>query len=75
MPALSLYPSGQCCSWTDWIFEFDSCFVVKDYLELYVEVAFDISPADITGIIFNIQRYSVQDGPGIRTTVSSKAVP
>lgn len=35
----------------------------------------DISPADITGIVFNIQRYSVQDGPGIRTTVFVKGCP
>jgi pyruvate formate lyase activating enzyme len=29
----------------------------------------------ITGTIFNIQRYSVQDGPGIRTTVFLKGCP
>ncbi len=29
----------------------------------------------ITGVIFNIQRYSVNDGPGIRTTVFLKGCP
>ena len=29
----------------------------------------------ITGRIFNIQRFSVQDGPGIRTTVFMKGCP
>ena len=28
-----------------------------------------------TGIIFNLQRYSVHDGPGIRTTVFLKGCP
>jgi len=30
---------------------------------------------EITGTIFNIQRFSVQDGPGIRTTVFVKGCP
>ncbi len=30
---------------------------------------------DITGIIYDIQRYSVHDGPGIRTTVFLKGCP
>jgi pyruvate formate lyase activating enzyme len=29
----------------------------------------------LTGIIFNIQRFSIQDGPGIRTTVFMKGCP
>ena len=30
---------------------------------------------DITAMIFNIQRFSVDDGPGIRTTVFFKGCP
>jgi pyruvate formate lyase activating enzyme len=30
---------------------------------------------DIRGLIFNIQRYSIHDGPGIRTTVFMKGCP
>jgi pyruvate formate lyase activating enzyme len=30
---------------------------------------------DIKGLIFNIQRYSIHDGPGIRTTVFMKGCP
>ncbi len=30
---------------------------------------------DVKGVIFNIQRYSIQDGPGIRTTVFVKGCP
>ena len=33
------------------------------------------SQKDAQGIVFNIQRYSVQDGPGIRTTVFLKGCP
>jgi pyruvate formate lyase activating enzyme len=31
--------------------------------------------AEVTGLIFNIQRFSVHDGPGIRTTVFLKGCP
>lgn len=31
--------------------------------------------ATVTGIVFNIQRYSIDDGPGIRTTVFFKGCP
>ena len=30
---------------------------------------------DVKGIVFNIQRYSIHDGPGIRTTVFMKGCP
>jgi pyruvate formate lyase activating enzyme len=30
---------------------------------------------NITGIVFNIQRYSIDDGPGVRTTVFMKGCP
>ena len=29
----------------------------------------------VTGIVFNIQKYSVHDGPGIRTIVFTKGCP
>lgn len=32
-------------------------------------------PGDITGVVFNIQRYSIHDGPGIRTTAFLKGCP
>ncbi|MBC7230996.1 MAG: glycyl-radical enzyme activating protein [Actinobacteria bacterium] len=30
---------------------------------------------DVTGVVFNLQRYSTEDGPGIRTTVFLKGCP
>jgi pyruvate formate lyase activating enzyme len=33
------------------------------------------NPEDVKGTVFNIQRFSVQDGPGIRTTVFLKGCP
>jgi len=35
----------------------------------------DKTENDLKGLIFNIQRYSIQDGPGIRTTVFFKGCP
>lgn len=32
-------------------------------------------PSDKKGLVFNIQRYSIKDGPGIRTTVFMKGCP
>jgi len=34
-----------------------------------------MNPSEITGLIFNIQRHSTEDGPGIRTTVFLKGCP
>ncbi|MDK2858311.1 MAG: pyruvate formate lyase activating enzyme [Verrucomicrobiota bacterium] len=34
-----------------------------------------IQPLDTGGLVFNIQRYSLHDGPGIRTTVFLKGCP
>ena len=33
------------------------------------------SPLDSVGLVFNIQRFSLQDGPGLRTTVFLKGCP
>jgi pyruvate formate lyase activating enzyme len=33
------------------------------------------SPASITGVVFDIKRYSIHDGPGIRTTIFLKGCP
>ena len=30
---------------------------------------------EVTGLVFNIQRFSTDDGPGIRTTVFLKGCP
>jgi pyruvate formate lyase activating enzyme len=35
----------------------------------------DIKKDDLLAVIFNIQRFSIQDGPGIRTTVFFKGCP
>ncbi|MBW1687537.1 MAG: glycyl-radical enzyme activating protein [Deltaproteobacteria bacterium] len=35
----------------------------------------EASEHELTGLVFNIQRFSIQDGPGIRTTVFMKGCP
>ena len=35
----------------------------------------DKTENDLKGLVFNIQRYSIHDGPGIRTTVFFKGCP
>jgi len=35
----------------------------------------EASPADVTGLIFDIKRFAVHDGPGIRTTIFFKGCP
>ncbi len=35
----------------------------------------DLASNEWTGLVFNIQRYSIHDGPGIRTTVFMKGCP
>ena len=34
-----------------------------------------MSKSPLTGLIFNIQKFSIHDGPGIRTTVFTKGCP
>ena len=34
-----------------------------------------VNPVPLTGLVFNIQKYSLHDGPGIRTTVFLKGCP
>ena len=35
----------------------------------------NLSDKSVQGVIFNIQHYSIHDGPGIRTTVFIKGCP
>jgi pyruvate formate lyase activating enzyme len=35
----------------------------------------EVTPAEAAGVVFNIQRFAVHDGPGVRTTVFLKGCP
>ena len=35
----------------------------------------EASEHELTGLVFNIQKFAIQDGPGIRTTVFMKGCP
>jgi pyruvate formate lyase activating enzyme len=50
-------------------------YTIISYLFRRERVAGRISGEDAVGVVFNVMRYSLHDGPGIRTTVFFKGCP